>query len=114
LNGVVVPTAQLLYLTLNDSQLEGLFHHKVRRLDLQVRRRGWSSVVDEEGVFLAVVLLVVVAFIFVLLVLGQANSTLAVEEGNIVEVPCLAARVKLSNSEREPVVGVEAERQIIL
>jgi hypothetical protein len=62
---------------------ECLLLPEVRWLDIRVSRRVWSSVVDEEGFSLAVVLVVVVAFIFVLLVVGQADSKLAVEERNV-------------------------------
>jgi hypothetical protein len=82
-------------------------------LDLRVHLHISSSVVDEEGVFVTVIFLVVVAFVFVLVVIGQDDSKLAVEEAHAVEVARLAARVKLPSSEREPDVRVEGESRII-
>jgi hypothetical protein len=42
-----------------------------------VHYHAWSSAIDEDGVSRAAVLLVVVVFVFVLLVIGQADPIVA-------------------------------------
>jgi hypothetical protein len=82
-------------------------------LDLRVHLHVSSRAVDEGGIFVAVIFLVAVAFVFVLVVIGQADSKLAVEEAHVVEVARLAAWVKLPSSKREPDVRVEGESRDI-
>jgi hypothetical protein len=111
--GEAVLPVELLQLTLGNCQLEGLVLCEVRWLDLRVPLHISSSVVDEEGVFVTVIFLVVMAFVFVLAVIGQDDSKLTVEEAHVIEVARLVARVKLPSSEREPDVRVEGESRII-
>jgi hypothetical protein len=54
-----------------------------------------------------------VVFVFVLIVVGQANTKLVVEEAHVPEVTCSPAWVKLPSSKCERVVGVEGESRII-
>jgi hypothetical protein len=106
-DGEFVPRAELLQVALGNVQLEGHVLHEVRWLDLRVHRNIWSKAIDEEGVSLATILFVIVAFVFILLFLGQTNSKLAVEEAHVAEVARSAAWVKLSSSERKPIDRVE-------
>jgi hypothetical protein len=62
----------------------------------------WFSVVDEEGVSLATVILVMVAFVSVLPVIGQTDSKLLGEEAHTAEMARSATRVELSSSKHEP------------
>jgi hypothetical protein len=79
LDGEAIPPTELLQLALGDGQLEGLVPREVRWLDHRVHRHIWSNAIDKEGLSLA-------AFIFVLLIIGQADPKLAVEEAHVLEV----------------------------
>lgn len=109
-----VPLAEIPQVTLGDNQLEGLLLREVRRLDLWVHCHVCISAIDEDGVSLVVVVLVVMAFVFVLLVVGQADPKLVVEEANVADLAGPAVQVKLPSSKRELVAGVKGESRIVV
>jgi hypothetical protein len=83
LDGEAIPPTELLQLALGDGQLEGLVPREVRWLDHRVHRHIWSNAIDKEGVSLAAILLVVMALVFVILVVGQADSKFVVKEAHV-------------------------------
>jgi hypothetical protein len=93
LDGEAIPLSELVELALGDGHFNELLLREVHWLEFLLLQAD-------------------VDFVFVLLLVVEADVVLLVEEVDVTEVTCSAARVELLGLKCGPVVGVEGEGRI--